>query len=76
MQWSHYISLFKTNPSELYINWAAAMQIQFHVANLEENFSGTVDEWAKEYLKHFVEQAKKRADDMIKKFVKPFEKYI
>ncbi len=72
----HYISLFKINPSELYINWAAAMQIQFHVSNLEENFHGTVEEWAREYLKHFIEQAKKRAEDMIEKFVKPFEKYI
>lgn len=72
----HYVSLFKINPSELYINWAAAMQIQFHVSNLEENFNGTVEEWAREYLKHFVEQAKRRAEDMIEKFVKPFEKYI
>ncbi len=72
----HHISLFKTNPSELYINWAAAMQIQFHVANLEENFNGIVEKWAREYLRHFVEQAKKRADDMIERFVKPFEKYI
>lgn len=31
---------------------------------------------AKAYLKHFVIQAKKRADDMIIKFVNPFEKYI
>jgi type II restriction enzyme len=32
--------------------------------------------WAKAYLKHFVAQAKKRSDDMITKFVKPFEKYV
>jgi len=30
----------------------------------------------KQFPKHFVTQAKKRADDMITKFVKPFEKYI
>ena len=72
----HYISLFKINPSELYINWAAAMQIQFHVSNLEEKFNKTKEEWAKEYLKHFTAQASKRAEDMIEKFVKPFEKYI
>jgi len=52
------------------------MQIQFHVSNLKENFYGTKEEWAREYLKHFVEQAKKRAEDMIERFVKPFEKYI
>ncbi len=72
----HYISLFKINPSELYINWAAAMQIQFHISNLEETFNKTKEEWSKEYLKHFTAQASKRAEDMIEKFVKPFEKYI
>ena len=52
------------------------MQIQFHVCDLEQTFSGTMEEWTKSYLKHFVKQAKRRADDMIEKFVKPFEKYI
>lgn len=73
---AHYAQLFKANPEDLYINWAAAMQIQFHVCDLDQDFSGTRKEWAKAYLKHFVSQAKKRANDMITKFVKPFEKYI
>lgn len=73
---SHFACLFDANPSDLYINWAAAMQIQFHVCDLDQTFNGTREQWAKLYLKHFVIQAKKRADDMITKFVKPFEKYI
>ncbi|MBX2931226.1 MAG: HincII family type II restriction endonuclease [Chitinophagaceae bacterium] len=73
---THFACLFKAQPSDLYINWAASMQIQFHACNLPQNFNGTMQSWAKEYLKHFVAQAKKRADDMVKKFVKPFEKYI
>jgi type II restriction enzyme len=52
------------------------MQIQFHVCDLDQTFKGEREKWAKEYLKHFVMQAKKRSNDMIKKFVKPFEKYI
>ncbi len=68
--------LFKAIPSDLYINWAAAMQIQFRVSDLDQNFTGNREKWAREYLKHFVEQAKKRAENMIEKFVKPFEKYI
>ncbi len=68
--------LFKANPNELYINWAAAMQIQFYVSELNQNFSGSGEQWTKEYIKHFVEQARIRAQNMIKKFVKPFEKYI
>jgi len=73
---AHFACLFDSNPADLYINWAAAMQIQFHVCDLDQTFKGTRKEWAKLYLKHFVAQAKKRADDMITKFVKPFEKYI
>ncbi len=73
---AHIANLFKATPNDLYINWASGMQIQFHVSDLEQSFSGTMEEWAKEYLKHFVTQAKKRADSMITKFVKPFEKYI
>ncbi|HES58861.1 MAG TPA: restriction endonuclease [Caldithrix sp.] len=73
---AHFVSLFKSNPETLYINWAAAMQIQFHVCDLDQKYTKNVKQWAKSYLKHFVEQAKKRADDMIERFVKPFEKYI
>lgn len=73
---AHSVNLFKANPDTLYINWAAAMQIQFNVENLNQTFNGSMEEWAKTYLKHFVEQAKQRAEDMITKFVKPFEKYI
>lgn len=73
---AHFVNLFKANPENLYINWAAAMQIQFHVCDLPQNYKETVEIWAKSYLKHFINQAKKRANDMIIKFVKPFEKYI
>jgi len=73
---THIAHLFLSNPMELYINWAAAMQIQFHVCNLKQIFRGTRQEWTKEYLKHFIVQATKCSNDMITKFVKPFEKYI
>ena len=73
---AHHGNLFKAKPSRLYINWAAALQLQFHVSDLDQSFTGNKKQWAKEYLKHFVKQAKARADYMIEKFVKPFEKYI
>lgn len=73
---AHFASLFKSNPNELYINWAAAMQIQFHVCDLDQTFEENMEDWAKKYLKHFVIQAKRRSEDMITKFVKPFEKYL
>jgi hypothetical protein len=73
---AHFVSLFKSTPDNLYINWAAAMQIQFHVCNLDQDFEGTIEQWAKEYLKHFVTQVYRRSEYMIEKYAKPFEKYI
>jgi hypothetical protein len=72
---THIAHLFLSNPTELYINWAAAMQIQFHVCDLKQTFKGTQQEWTNEYLKHFVLKAKERAKYMIDKFVTPFEKH-
>ena len=73
---AHFVSLFNSIPENLYINWAAAMQIQFHVCNLDQDFKGTIKEWAKNYLKHFVAQVYRRSNYMIEKYAKPFEKYI
>lgn len=73
---AHFVDLFKCDPNKLYINWAVAMQLQFHVCDLDQEFESGMEEWAKVYLKHFISQAKKRASDMITRFVKPFEKYI
>ena len=73
---AHSANLFKAQPDTLYINWAAAMQIQFNVENLDQSFTGNLEKWAKAYLKHFTAQARKRANNMIERFVKPFEKYI
>lgn len=73
---AHHASLFKCAPATLYINWAAAMQIQKHVCEFDTSFTGTNQEWCVSYLKHFVASVHKRSKDMIKKFAKPFEKYL
>jgi hypothetical protein len=73
---AHFVSLFMSIPENLYINWAAAMQIQFHVCNLDQDFKGTIEAWAKTYLKHFVAQVYRRSEYMIEKYAKPFEKYL
>ena len=65
--------LFKTSPRELYINWAAALQIQFHVANLTQSYKGDVKEWCNEYLENFTKQAESRLTKMQKKFIDPFK---
>lgn len=70
-----YKDLFKTNPSDLYINWAAALQIQFHVSDLSQDFKGNQEKWCRLYLDHFVKSAKHRINEMSRKMVKPYELY-
>lgn len=64
--------LFKTNPQALYINWAAALQVQFHVDRLSQEFEGDVEEWCKKFLERFTSQAETRITTMRRKFVDPF----
>ena len=73
---AHYANLFKATPSMLYINWTSGMQIQFHVSDLDQTYTGTLEEWAKEYLRVFIASAERRCEIMYKKFVTPFKKYI
>ena len=73
---AHYGDLFKAIPRTLYINWAAAMQIQFHVAELDQSWEGSRKEWAKEYIKVFVESAQHRVKKMEDTYITPFLKYI
>lgn len=72
----HHAALFKAHPEELYINWAAAMQIQFHVCDLDQSWSGTKEQWAKHYLKVFVDSAERRCQKMRDMYITPFLKYI
>lgn len=72
----HYASLFQAPPEELYINWSAAMQIQFFVHDIGQSFDAGAKRWAKLYLTHFVQSAQERCDTMYRKFVKPFKKYL
>lgn len=73
---AHYGNLFQARPETLYINWAAAMQIQFFVSDLDQSFKKGMKEWTRQYLKHFVESVYTRAKYMVEKYAKPFEKYL
>jgi type II restriction enzyme len=46
------MSLFKTDPVSLRINWAAGGQIQFHPWDVGQEWSGTSVEWMVAYLEH------------------------
>lgn len=73
---AHHGDLFKANPEKLYINWAAAMQVQFHVSELDQTWKATMEEWARHYLSFFVASAEARCQKMRDKYVTPFLKYI
>lgn len=73
---AHHGDLFKAQPETLYINWAAAMQLQFHVRDLDQSWNGTREEWARHYLKVFVHSAEARCEKMREEYVIPFLKYI
>ena len=68
--------LFLASPEKLYINWAAAIQLQFHVKNLPQDFPGTRREWAVRFLRHFCNSASRRCEEMLDKFVRPYRRYI
>jgi len=69
-------SLFAKDPAEIYINWAAAMQIQFTVEDLPQDYSGSIEEWARIFLLTFTEQARKQSTKMIEKYVTPYLRHI
>ena len=71
-----YCNLFEIDPQDLYINWAAALQIQFHVSDVDKNCKLSTEDWAIEYLRHFVTSARKRSAYILDKYAKPFEKYL
>lgn len=73
---AHYGNLFKANPEKLYINWAAAMQIQFHVSDLDQTWAGSRKDWAVKYLQSFVKSAEARCRKMRETYIIPFLKYI
>jgi hypothetical protein len=60
----HVVSLFKMDP-KLYINWAAAEQVQFHPHLANQDFTGTREEWAIQFLTHFVNSLEKRIDKQV-----------
>jgi hypothetical protein len=68
--------LFKSNPADLYINWAAATQVQFHVNRLSQSYAGDREAWVKAFLKHFVDSALHRCETMKKNYIEPYNSYI
>ena len=74
------INLFKIPPNKenLYINWAAALQVQFHATDVEQTYSNSKNKrsWCLDYLNYYINSAKSRISYMESKFIEPFEKYL
>lgn len=67
--------LFKTTPNKknLYINWAAALQIQFHVEKLEQDYDKGFKSWCFDYLEHFLSGADNRIKYMQSKWINKYQ---
>lgn len=69
------VDLFKINPSKIYINWSAALQIQFHPFEVDQSYTGTANEWLKDFVGVYVTSLEKRvkkqqkAIDELKKLI-------
>lgn len=57
-------SLFRI-AADLYINWVAAQQIQFHPLQVDQDFDGSREEWAKRFLTTFVRSLDSRINRQI-----------
>ena len=73
---AYHCDLFKVTPQNLYINWAAGLQIQFFVNRIDQSWEGTRKEWAIAYLKKFVVSAEERCKKMRETYIEPFLKYL
>lgn len=73
---AHFGDLFKAKPETLYINWVAALQIQFHVRDLDQTCTADREQWARKYLAHFVESARHRCRRMEETYITPFLPYL
>ncbi len=64
--------LFKITPEKIYINWAAALQIQFDVSTIDQNYTKSKKDWALDYLKTYIKSVRNRKIILDKKFINPF----
>ncbi len=53
-------SLLRVPPPDLYVNWAAARQIQFHPSTVSQDFEGSPMDWCVEFLETYALQLEKR----------------
>lgn len=68
------VPLVKVDPTEMYINWSAGRQIQFHPIQVKASFTGSTLEWAAAFLDHYSRKLRPRLVKELKT-LKDLEKY-
>ena len=71
----HITEMMSIPPELLYINFTAALQIQFHPSGAPQDFTGSNEDWCKGYLRHYTESYDKRTAKFGKTRVDPFRGY-
>lgn len=66
------IDLFKIQPTSLYINFTAALQIQFKLDSVDQTFYGSKKQWCLEYIRHFIISHEERTKNFYKANILPF----
>lgn len=61
------VPLLRVNPTDLYINWSAGRQIQFHPHDVKTNFPGSTLEWAAAFLDHYSSKLRTRLTKELRK---------
>jgi len=70
------VALFQEEPGDLYINWSAGLQVQFHPQQCPQAFAGSAEDWCRAYLPNFVDSVKNRIVTMRSDYVRVFEPYV
>ncbi len=61
------VPLVSIDPTEMYINWSAGRQIQFHPHEAKTTFSGSTLDWAAAFLDHYSSKLRTRLNKELKK---------
>ena len=68
----HITELMRIPPQDLYINFTAALQIQFHLDQVEQSFQYSTREWCEKYLRHYTSSYDERTIRFAQENVDPF----
>lgn len=69
------VSLMRARPSDLYINWAAATQIQFQPSELDQTYTLSALEWCRGFIETYTSQLERRQEKVLAE-IKDLRKFL